>query len=137
MIELLGLHVVGVNHRTAGVEVRERFALTPDDLSLLLRQHAAAGRSALFLSTCNRSELYWSGPHDLQDWFTEFARARGVRDTSAIARWNGPAAARHLFDALMALDEVKHVNQLPGLGGEPAKRAKASARAESASVAAK
>ena len=45
-------------------------------------------------------------------------------------------AARHLFDALMALDEVKHVNDLPGLGGEAPKRARASARANE-SVAAK
>jgi glutamyl-tRNA reductase len=104
VIEHLGLHVVGVNHRTAGVEVRERFALTPDDLALLLRQHAAAGRSALFLSTCNRSELYWSGAHDLQGWFTDFAHARGVRDTSAIARWDGLAATRHLFDVAAGLD---------------------------------
>jgi hypothetical protein len=30
-----------------------------------------------------------------------------------------PFAARDLFDALMSLEKVTHVNQLPGLGSSP------------------
>ena len=41
-----------------------------------------------------------------------------------------PFAARELFDALMSLDTVAHVNQLPGLGGKAPKRSEANARAE-------
>ena len=39
-----------------------------------------------------------------------------------------PFAARDLFDALMSLDTISHVNDLPGLGGEQSKRAEAGAR---------
>jgi 2-methylcitrate dehydratase PrpD len=42
-----------------------------------------------------------------------------------------PFAARELFDALMALEKVAHVNDLPGLGGAPAKRKAASSAKES------
>lgn len=104
MIEHLEFHVVGINHRTAGVEVRERFALMPAKLVELLQRQAAAGRSALFLSTCNRSELYWSGSHDFEGWFAEFARARGMTNMSALVRWDGTNAVRHLFNVAAGLD---------------------------------
>jgi glutamyl-tRNA reductase len=96
--------VVGVSHRTAGVEVRERFALAAVDLRNLLQQQALAGRPALLLSTCNRAEFYWSGTGDCQEWFTDFARARGVTDTSAVLRWDGEAAVHHLFSVAAGLD---------------------------------
>ena len=54
------LIVVGVSHRTAPVEVRERFAFKESDipsaLERLLSTDAAA--EAVLLSTCNRVELY-------------------------------------------------------------------------------
>jgi glutamyl-tRNA reductase len=59
-------HVVGVSHHTAAVGVREQFALTPAELDALLAHEHAAGRAALLLFTCNRCELYWSGPHDYE-----------------------------------------------------------------------
>ena len=52
-------HVVGVSHHTAGVEVREHFALTPAEAEAWLAAERLAGRSAVLLSTCNRCEVYW------------------------------------------------------------------------------
>src|SRR5215213_2746437 len=40
----LPFHVVGVSHHTAAVGVRERFALTPDELAAVLAQASGAGR---------------------------------------------------------------------------------------------
>ena len=53
--------VVGLSHRTAPVEVRERVAVTPSMLPRALgrlREHVAEG---LILSTCNRTEVYGVG----------------------------------------------------------------------------
>jgi len=52
--------VVGLNYRTAPVEVRERFALSETDLPQALAAfRASAGiREGVILSTCNRTELY-------------------------------------------------------------------------------
>ncbi|MGB5524365.1 MAG: glutamyl-tRNA reductase [Polyangiales bacterium] len=52
--------VVGLSHRTAPVEVRERLAVAPDRLAQELREFANSGRfdEALLISTCNRVELY-------------------------------------------------------------------------------
>lgn len=56
----VNISLVGVNHLTAGVAVRERVAIAPRDLpSCLLAAAACEGvGEALLLSTCNRSELY-------------------------------------------------------------------------------
>ncbi|HZI75505.1 MAG TPA: hypothetical protein VFD73_16105, partial [Gemmatimonadales bacterium] len=54
----LQFHVVGVSHHTAGVEVREQFALTPAEADAWLEAERLAGRSAVLLSTCNRCEVY-------------------------------------------------------------------------------
>jgi glutamyl-tRNA reductase len=97
-------HVVGVSHHTAGVEVREQFALTPAESEALLAAERLAGRSAVLLSTCNRCEVYWSGDHDLGQWFQDFARARGAGRHHAITRLDGSAAVRHLYTVAAGLD---------------------------------
>ena len=97
-------HVVGVSHHTAAVGVREQFALTRAELDALLAQEHAAGRSALLLFTCNRCELYWSGPHDYESWFRDLARERGVTLTGELMRLDGAEAVRHLFTVTAGLD---------------------------------
>jgi glutamyl-tRNA reductase len=100
----ISFHVVGVSHHTAAVGVREQFALTRVELDALLAQEHAAGRSALLLFTCNRCELYWSGPDDYESWFRELARARGVTLTGGLVRFDGAEAVRHLFTVAAGLD---------------------------------
>src|SRR5436853_1778930 len=59
----MSLAVVGVNHRTAPLEVRERFAHAahevPPALERVLRAGAGGG---VLLSTCNRTEFYLAQP---------------------------------------------------------------------------
>jgi glutamyl-tRNA reductase len=97
-------HVVGVSHHTAGVEVREQFALTPAEAEAWLEAERLAGRSAVLISTCNRCEVYWSGDHDLDRWFQDFARARGADQHHAVTRLDGSAAVRHLYSVTAGLD---------------------------------
>lgn len=55
--------VVGVNHRTAPLEVRERFTHAPADVPRALERVLAAGaRGGVLLSTCNRTEFYLNEP---------------------------------------------------------------------------
>jgi glutamyl-tRNA reductase len=57
---LMQLVVFGLNHRTAPLEVRERWAFSPEEsLCALgdLRGHVSASEHAI-LSTCNRTEVY-------------------------------------------------------------------------------
>ena len=62
------LLMIGMSHRTAGIELREQVAVTPDALPAWLtqfcRDFSAAGShlEAAMLSTCNRTELYVARP---------------------------------------------------------------------------
>src|SRR5690554_3967141 len=51
---------LGINHKTASVDVRERVAFTPEQMVEALQQlcRVTSTREAAILSTCNRSELY-------------------------------------------------------------------------------
>ncbi|AYC31722.1 glutamyl-tRNA reductase [Pseudomonas cavernae] len=51
---------LGINHKTASVEIRERVAFSPEQLVEALQQLClrTSSREAAILSTCNRSELY-------------------------------------------------------------------------------
>ncbi|HEV2670217.1 MAG TPA: hypothetical protein VGU74_03940, partial [Gemmatimonadales bacterium] len=55
----MGIKVVGVNHRTAPLEVRERFAHGAHEVPVALARVMAAGANGgVLLSTCNRTEFY-------------------------------------------------------------------------------
>lgn len=98
------LHVIGVSHHTATVKVRESLVFTPAETAAWLEEQRLAGRSAALLFTCNRLEIYWSGSTDLETWFREFARGRGVESDVPLTRHDGPAAVRHLFSVAAGLD---------------------------------
>lgn len=100
----LDLHVIGISHHTAGVELREHFALTPREITAWLEKARDAGLSSLLLSTCNRFELYWCGSETQDASFRDFAQSRDGSDAAPIERWEGAAAVRHLFDVTAGLD---------------------------------
>lgn len=56
------LLLVGLSHRRAPVEVRERAALTGDQAAGLSRRLAGDDGEAVCLSTCNRTEIYGADP---------------------------------------------------------------------------
>ena len=55
------LHLIGLSHRRAPVELRERVALTEAEAAELSRRLAGADAEAVCLSTCNRTEIYCAG----------------------------------------------------------------------------
>src|SRR5207248_4294115 len=61
----MSITVLGVNHRTAPLEVRERFAHTAGEVPQSLERVLAAGaRGGVLLSTCNRTDVYLAEPDD-------------------------------------------------------------------------
>jgi glutamyl-tRNA reductase len=106
--------VVGVSHRTARLDWRERIALGDDAARALLRGLVAGGAVAegFAVSTCNRTELYLAcaDPDAAEAAALEaLARRAGVRAvalrTRCYVRRDG-AAARHLFSVASGLDSM-------------------------------
>lgn len=57
------LHLIGLNHHTAPLAIRERVAIAAEEIGnalVTLRESGAASEAAI-LSTCNRTELYVEG----------------------------------------------------------------------------
>ena len=69
---------LGINHKTASVELREKVAFSPEQLSDALTQLALYGqfKESVILSTCNRTEIYCSVDNDnsqaLLSWLASF-----------------------------------------------------------------
>ncbi|WP_230658487.1 glutamyl-tRNA reductase [Psychrobacter sp. I-STPA10] len=56
------LVVIGVNHKTAPVALRERLAFVGDDLTTALQQIDQFTDGSVIVSTCNRTEIYVLAP---------------------------------------------------------------------------
>lgn len=121
--------VVGVNHRGASIEKRERLAYgTADGADFLRALHARGGVEAALVSTCNRTELYlWSPSHDpVPDAWQAFS-SRLQEDAAAIGYVHRDrAAAAHLFRVTSGLDSmVLGEAQIQGQVGEAWERSRA------------
>ena len=59
----MGLVVVGISHRTAPIEIRERLNWPDQEVPRIVAEVAAAGgHGAVLLTTCNRTEFYLADP---------------------------------------------------------------------------
>ena len=108
------LALVGVSHRTAPVEVRERFAYAPAEAAeaLAALRREVGVEEAVLLSTCNRTEVYLYpalGESTLEAVEAVLARKSGrlpapVR--SYLYHRRGPDAVRHLLRVAAGLDSL-------------------------------
>lgn len=106
--------VIGANHRTAPIEVRECFAFGQTEAPAVLAGFVDAGHAeeAVLLSTCNRTELYVS-TGDLRRVEAEFRSVLADRlDASAeslsayLYLHRDRSAVRHLYRVAAGLDSM-------------------------------
>ncbi len=98
------LGCISINHRSAPVEVREKIVLSPQDF----RGLCADGEEVYALTTCNRSEAYWTGL-DEQALMQHLASLSGVsgEDIRGYCEiFRGEEAIRHLFMVASGLDSL-------------------------------
>jgi glutamyl-tRNA reductase len=107
----LRITVVGANHRSAPLEVRERFAHAPSDVPRALERVLAAGaRGGVLLSTCNRTEFYVTEPETSAPdavWALLSERLGAGREASAYGYVQRDRdAVRHLYRVSAGLDSM-------------------------------
>src|ERR1700752_335194 len=112
----MSILLVGVNHKTAPVEVRERLAFNDEACAIGLRQlvDGEIVREGLIVSTCNRVEILGATATDT----LEFSAGRIAQflDTSGslpdgflnahLYRHTDEEAVRHLFRVASSLDSM-------------------------------
>ena len=107
--------LIGLNHRTASVELRERVAFTPEQAREAAEQLRSRGilEETLVLSTCNRSELYGVPREDTPDgvgavelFVASFHQLSPAELNGSLYRHRDNHAVRHLFRVAAGLDSM-------------------------------
>lgn len=106
--------VVGLNHRSAPIELRERLAFRREHLPSVfarLRDDLGVTESAV-LSTCNRVEIYARVPEvdgavgRLQRFLSDHARVELPQLSGHLYNFAEPQSVRHLFAVASGLDSM-------------------------------
>ncbi|MGH9528639.1 MAG: glutamyl-tRNA reductase [Terriglobales bacterium] len=107
----MNFQLIGVNHRTAPVEIRERLDIPetrlPDALKQLV-QHPGVDEG-LILCTCNRVEVLAqtkNGSADLRAFMRDYFRAEPSSYESHLYEFSEREAVRHLFRVTSSLDSM-------------------------------
>ena len=107
--------LIGLNHRTAPVELRERVSFTPAQAQRAAEELRSRGvlSETLVLSTCNRSELYGVPPESAPDsagamelFLATFHQIDPVVLNASLYRRRDQEAVRHLFRVASGLDSM-------------------------------
>lgn len=108
----MALIALGVNHRTAALETRERVAFAPEMMMANLQEglrHSCA-EDFVILSTCNRTELYAAGEAVSSEavlaWLVKAGRleARDLKGCTYIL--HGDEAVAHMMKVASGLDSM-------------------------------
>ena len=113
----MSVWALGLNHTTAPLDLRGRFAFALDQLAPTLqslRSSFASGRhpavEAAIISTCNRTEIYCAADHAALDhtlgWLAESGGVSPALLRAHAYTLNDDAAARHAFRVASGLDSM-------------------------------
>ncbi|HEX5412872.1 MAG TPA: glutamyl-tRNA reductase [Terriglobia bacterium] len=107
--------VVGLNHRTASVELRERMSFSKEQACEISSQILSRGllNEILVLSTCNRTEVYgvpggWMGSRTelLESFLTSYRKLPPDEVNGALYRHSDRDAVRHIYRVASGLDSM-------------------------------
>jgi glutamyl-tRNA reductase len=107
--------IIGCNHLTAPVELRERIVFSTQQALQAADElrHQGILEEAVVLSTCNRSELYGvpgetspGATEAMEEYFTSFHHIPRGELHGRLYRWSGPEAVRHLYRVAAGLDSM-------------------------------
>ena len=113
----MNLIALGISHKSAAVEVRERVAFAPEQVGEALTDacNVAQLDEVVILSTCNRTELYAIVPQgiglaekaqDLIDWMANYHHLSAAELRQYAYRHEGGQAVRHLVQVASGLDSM-------------------------------
>lgn len=106
--------VLGLNHKTVSVEIREKFAMTAESIrnGLAHLRDIAGVAEAVVLSTCNRTEIYAvlsseDGEASLRKLFlTLSGNTEADGKPEYFYYYEGTGCIRHLFEVVSGLDSM-------------------------------
>ena len=106
----MAFNVLGLNHKTAPVALREKVAFNEDRLVAALRtlRQESGIAEVVILSTCNRTEVYWAGTAsgtELSRWL-ERHHGNNLDIASSLYVHQDRLAVEHAFSVASGLDSM-------------------------------
>jgi glutamyl-tRNA reductase len=106
----MAFNVLGINHKTAPVALREKVAFSEDRLLAALRalRQELAVAEVVILSTCNRTEVYWAGSAsgaELSQWLGRH-HGNNLDLASSLYVHQEQRAVAHAFSVASGLDSM-------------------------------
>ncbi len=106
----MAFNVLGLNHKTAPLALREKVAFNEDRLAAALRalRQELGVSEVVILSTCNRTEVYWSGDASaaaLSQWL-ENHHGNNFNLASSLYVHQEQLAVAHAFAVASGLDSM-------------------------------
>jgi glutamyl-tRNA reductase len=106
----MAFNILGLNHKTAPVALREKLAFSEDRLVAALRalRQERGVAEVVILSTCNRTEVYWAGSasgEELSQWL-ERHHEEGLDLTASVYVHQEKHAVEHAFNVASGLDSM-------------------------------
>ena len=105
----MSLYALGLNHQTAPLAIRERVVFHVERLrEALVEFKRGLGSEAALLSTCNRTELYFSGeqPGAAAQWLAHYHRFGPSELSPYLYTLPRESAVRHAFRVASGLDSM-------------------------------
>jgi glutamyl-tRNA reductase len=106
----MAFNILGINHRTAPVALREKVAFNEERLVAALRalRQERGVAEAVILSTCNRTEVYWAGSAsgtELSQWL-ERHHDNSLDLAASLYVHQEQHAVEHAFNVASGLDSM-------------------------------
>ena len=110
----MDLIVIGLNHKTAPIEIRERLAFQEDQIAEALCQTRSlpSMKEGMILSTCNRVEIYGAAREtekaiiDLKNFLSQFHGLSLNEFENNLYLLIGEEAVKHIFRVASSLDSM-------------------------------
>jgi glutamyl-tRNA reductase len=111
----MNLLVIGINHNSAPVAVRERVAFVPEQMAAALRDAVSKLRVSelAILSTCNRTELYGvvidtddATVAEMLDWLANYHHLDRSELAACIYNHRDQLALKHMMEVAAGLDSM-------------------------------
>lgn len=110
----MNILVVGLNHNTASIEVREKVAFDSAKLgkAVTILKNSPVVRENIILSTCNRVELYAgvkdinSGIESIKNFLADFHKVSREFLEQSLYIYSGRDAVKHIFKVTSSLDSM-------------------------------
>jgi len=108
----MALVALGINHKSASIDIREKVAFVPEQMEAALMDgcRRLGVEEMVILSTCNRTEVFFEAEHSdrsqIHRWLAEFHRVDEQSLTQCTYIFEHKSAVQHLMRVASGLDSM-------------------------------